>query len=247
MNKVYVYDGTFLGLLTLIRYLLSNKIKPYNIVTSEFQENLFLEVINLHLKISNNISDIFYQIFDKVTMKRVYYVFLSQEENKEIIIYYYLLNYLKYGYSLSGMRNLKCVSKVLEINKRVGNEAHKLKGFVRFKELKKGILYAEINPDNDVLEIISRHFKKRLKNEYWVIKDVGRNMVSIYDKKDFYLVLGENVKITEDLSAKEIEFSKMWQDFYKTVAISERRNEKCRRNFMPKKYWPYLLEVRDEL
>lgn len=247
MNKVYVYDGTFLGLLTLIKYLLSNKIKPYNIVTSDYQGNLFLEVINLHLKVSDKISGLFYNVFDKVTMKRIYYVFLSKEKNKEIIIYYYLLNYLKYGYSLSGMRNLKCVSKVLEINKKVGNEAHKLKGFVRFKELKQNILYAEINPDNDVLEIISRHFKKRLKNEYWVIKDVSRNIVSIYDKKDFHLALGEDVKIIQDLSAREEEFSKMWQDFYKIVAIKERKNEKCRRNFMPKKYWPYLLEVRDEL
>ena len=181
------------------------------------------------------------------TMKRVYYVFLSKEENKEIIIYYYLLNYLKYGYALHRMRNLKCVSKVLEISRKVGNEAHKLKGFVRFRELKQNILYAEINPDNDVLEIISRHFKKRLKNEYWVIKDVPRNMVSIYDKKDFYLVSGDDVKIIFDLSESEEEFSKMWQDFYRNVAIKERKNDKCRRNFMPKKYWPYLLEVRDEM
>ena len=73
------------------------------------------------------------------------------------------------------------------------------------------------------------------------------NIVSIYDKKDFHLASGEDVKIIQDLSAREEEFSKMWQDFYKMVAIKERKNEKCRRNFMPKKYWPYLLEVRDEL
>ena len=58
MNKVYVYDGTFLGLLTLIKYLLSSKIKPYNIVTSDYQENLFLEVINPHLKVMNNNNNI---------------------------------------------------------------------------------------------------------------------------------------------------------------------------------------------
>ena len=73
------------------------------------------------------------------------------------------------------MRNLKCVDASLKISKYVSNENHKLKGFLRFQELENHILYAEISPTNNVLELLSIHFKKRLKNEYWIIKDVGRN------------------------------------------------------------------------
>ena len=37
-----------------------------------------------------------------------------------------------------------------------------------------------------------------------------------------------------------------WKDFYKTIGIKERKNDRCRMNFMPKKYWKYILEMSDE-
>ena len=37
----------------------------------------------------------------------------------------------------------------------------------------------------------------------------------------------------------------MWKTFYNTIGIEERKNNRCRMNFMPKKYWKYILEVGD--
>ena len=176
-----------------------------------------------------------------------YYVFLSCEENKELIIYYYLLNYLKYGSNLPNMRNLKCVSEMLRIHKKVGNEAHKMKGFIRFKELKNNLLYASFAPDNNVLELISIHFKKRLAHEFWLIKDEKRKIISVYNKKEYYILNEENFNLKELLFSENEEiFGKLWQTFYDTIGIKERENPRCRMNFMPKKYWPYIMEVSDK-
>ncbi|MFR0062773.1 MAG: DUF4130 domain-containing protein, partial [Megasphaera micronuciformis] len=41
---------------------------------------------------------------------------------------------------------------------------------------------------------------------------------------------------------KERAFSSLWKTFYKTVAIDSRRNEELRRQNMPKRYWPWLVE-----
>ena len=68
------------------------------------------------------------------------------------------------------MRNLRCVSEALRIKEKVAREAHKFKGFLRFKELKSESLYAEINPDNDILFILAKHFQKRLK-EFILVKN----------------------------------------------------------------------------
>ena len=113
---------------------------------------------------------------------------------------------------------------------------------------KNNILYAEIAPENNVLILLSKHFKERLKNEYWIIKDTKREILSIYDKNNFYLVNTSDFNIKElVLSDEEETFENLWKTFYKTIGIKERKNDRCRMNFMPKKYWKYILEVSDEL
>lgn len=247
MNNVYIYDGNFLNLLNLIMYLFKNKVVPGNIKMEGYLGCLFDYIITL--KITNTYSlDNFNQKFGDYNMHIMYYVFLSNDKNKELIIYYYLLNYFKYGNNLSKMRNLNCVDRALKISKYVGNEAHKLKGFIRFKELKNHLLYASVAPENNVLEILSWHFKKRLKNEYWIIKDTKRKIISIYDKKDFYILKEEEWNLQELILDKSEElFADLWKTFYNTTGIKERLNERCRMNFMPKKYWQNMLEVSDEL
>ena len=56
-----------------------------------------------------------------------------------------------------------------------------------------------------------------------------------------------DLKIVDNISDREEDIENLWQTFYHTIGIKERQNDRCRMNFMPKKYWPYLLEVRDEL
>ena len=247
MNNIYLYNNDLISLLSLIKVLLKNKIKPDNIKVIDYNKNLFDNLINLNIKKDNNIINEFIKIFGINNFKTIYYIYISKEDNKELIIYYYLLNYFKYKEKLTYMRNLKCVSKALEIRKKVGSEAHKMKGFVRFRELSNKVLFADINPDNDILYLLSIHFKNRLKNEYWLIHDVNRHTISIYDKKDFYIISDKDLEIVDNISDREEEFANLWQTFYQTIGISERHNERCRMNFMPRKYWPYLLEVRDEL
>ena len=247
-DYVYLYDGSFWDLMNLIEYLLQNKIKPLDIKSETFyQSNLIDET---RKPILDGIKDPIQKIMkniSKMAFHTVYYVYLSEDKNKELIIYYYLLNGYKYGAKISYLRNLKCVNKALGIEHYVGRENHKLKGFLRFRELKNQVLYAEISPENNILSLLSKHFVARLKEENWLIKDVKRNLISIYNKKDYCIVDGAEFKfINFELNDQELEFERLWKLFYKTIAIEERKNLKCQRNFMPKKYWKYILEVSEE-
>lgn len=246
MHDVYLYSGGFIEFLNLTNILLHSNIKPYYIKNEDYEPNLFDRVIKLDIEKDNNIIKEYINIFGIYNFRAIYYVYISNHENKETIIYYYLLNYFKYGKNLNKMYNLKCVSEVLKLSKNVLNENHRLKGFLRFKELNNHILYAEINPTNNILFLLSLHFKKRLKNEYWVIKDVNRKILSIYDKNNFYIVNADAINLFLDISEKEIEFEKLWQTFYKKIGITERKNDRCRMNFMPKKYWKYMVEMENE-
>lgn len=103
-------------------------------------------------------------------------------------------------------------------------------------------------PENDILFLVSLHFEKRLKEEFWVIKDANRKILSIYDKKKFVIVKEEEFQLQNLKESKEEKNIKiLWKTFYKTIGIKERKNDRCRRNFMPKKYWKYITEVSEEL
>jgi len=247
MNDIYIYDNNFNCLLNLISNLLKNNIKPHNIKNTNYNSNLLDNII--YLKIAEiNLINIYYKLLGSENFKVVYYVFLSNNDNKELIIYYYLLNFIKYKEKVKYMRNLKCVSEAQKISKQVSRENHRFKGFTRFKELKNKILYAEIAPDNNILELVSIHFKNRLKNEYWIIKDTKREIISIYDKNSFYILSENEFKILDiEFSNDEKSVEDLWKSFYKNVGIKERINKRCRMNFMPKKYWKNLIEVSDEL
>lgn len=247
MNNVYLYNGDFLYLLSLIKYLYNFKIKPDNIKDNSFSPSLFDNTINLNINVDDNIVDSFIESIGANNFKIIFYTFLSNNINKDLIIYYFYLNALKYKDNIIYMRNLKCVSESLKIAKYVKHEAHKFKGFVRFKELENNVLYAEIEPTNDVLYIISKHFELRLKNEYWIIKDMKRNKLSVYDKNNFFIISGDNFKLfNNNLSEEELDIEKLWKEFYKTIGIETRKNDRCRMNFMPKKYWKYIIEMSDE-
>lgn len=246
MDNIYIYNN-FYDLLDLINILINDNIKPFNIKPNNYSPTLFENIINLDLNSNESIIDTIVKKIGYINFNIIYKVYLSEHDNKELIIYYYYKNSLKYKENTFYMRNLKCVSTSLKIAKYVGSEAHKLKGFVRFIELKNKVLYATIEPTNNVLELLSNHFKKRLKNEYWIIEDKKRNIISLYDKKDYIIIDSNDFKIsTNELSNNELNIENLWKDFYKTIGIKSRKNERCRMNFMPKKYWKYMIEMSDE-
>ncbi len=249
MNEAcFLYEDTFISLLNLILYLIKNNIKPGNIQNTTYTPNLLDNVITLKIEEKQDAIRTIIECMGPYAYRSIYYVFLSTIEQKELILYYFILNGIKYQEKVMYHRNLRCVQKTITIAKYVLHESHKYKGFLRFKELENHILYAEIEPVNDILYLVSNHFKKRLKNEYWIIKDVKRGILSIYDKKNDYLVSEDDFTLkTTMLSKTEMEMEKLWKIFYNTIGIRERKNDRCRKNFMPKKYWKYMTEMDMEL
>ena len=246
-ESIYIYENTFTSLLSLIKLLIKNKIKPLDIKNLNYLPTLLDTIVNPKIE-EKNIVNFWTSKTSKEIIKTTYYIFLSNNSEKELIIYYFLLNSLKYQNKVFYLRNLNCVNKALKISHQVINEAHKFKGFTRFKELKNHILYAEIAPENDVLDILSNHFKNRLKNEYWIIKDTNHKILSLYDKHNFYIIDNNNFKMDSiEATCENEEIEKLWKNFYKTIGIAERKNDRCRMNFMPKKYWKNMLEMSDEI
>ena len=249
MNDIYLYDNTLDSLLALIVELIKKRIVPFDIQTIENQENnLFTEIIYLEIEnISSNLQLLKKYITPKI-YKSIYYVYLSNFKQKEILLYKFIKLALVYQEKVFYQRRSDTVNQVIRLGKQVANEAHKLKGFIRFQELENHCLYAKIAPTHNILFLITPHFQKRLKKENWLIEDENRKLYALYNLKQVYYINSNiEISIQTKITKTEEEMASLWKVFHQTIAIKERTNKKCQQNFMPKKYWKNMLEMEEEL
>ncbi|MDY2880390.1 MAG: TIGR03915 family putative DNA repair protein [Candidatus Borkfalkiaceae bacterium] len=134
------------------------------------------------------------------------------------------------------------VLAVRDIVRRVRLETHRMLGFLRFSRSVEGFYYAHYEPDNDVTDLLLPHFVDRFRLQPFLIHDVKRNVLGVYDgKKTGVLHLGEQ-PVTVFLDRKEDDFLRLWRTYYDSVNIAERKNERLMNACMPKRYHKNLPE-----
>lgn len=138
------------------------------------------------------------------------------------------------------------VEKVFRLSHNVWHEAHQFTGFARFRELASGVLFAEIEPKNQILTCIADHFANRLPLENWMIYDQTHSMFLVHQaKKQWVLVAGEELNREEiDLvSDTQLEYERLWKQFCQSICIEERRNSRRQMQHMPLRYRGNLVEM----
>ena len=238
---IYLYDNSFGGLMTSIYYGYKNYKKTDNIQPENIQLDIFskYEFIEYEEDKFNIIMDYLINNFDKGILKSIYNVFLSNSSKKEMTILNTIILGNKYGNKVLQLPNNN-IFRFNSIERQVLFEKHRFEGLLRFSEIQNNYLYAPFEPKNNILPLLSEFFMDRLGNQNFIIHDVKRNNVAIYEneKLDFFDVESLNI----EYSKEEIEYQELWKVFYKNIAIKERKNLKLQMGFMPKKYWKYLTE-----
>jgi probable DNA metabolism protein len=167
--------------------------------------------------------------------------YLSGNREKEEKIRKFLAILFKEKYAALTMYQNPDVIAFNDILAKVRNEAHRMRGFLRFRELESGVFYSFFKTDNDILELVIPHFTARFNTQKFAIHDIGRGKIAYFDgEKTDILPAPENMTIT--LSEDEEAYEKLWKDYFKTVAIKERENKKLQRRFLPKKYRFFMNE-----
>ena len=132
------------------------------------------------------------------------------------------------------------VMRVMELSRKVDNEAHLFCGFVRFHDLGK-FLYSEVEPKCNVLPQVMEHFEDRYPNEHYVIYDKCRKMALVHPAYEHsFFVYGDAWNV--DLSRQQDYFETLWQQYFAHIAIKERKNPRCQNNLLPKWYRKSMVE-----
>lgn len=177
----------------------------------------------------------------------LYQAALSTGEDKANAIYHTIRKGLSKDYTGKIMEDLadKNVCRVFELARNVTNEQHHYFGFVRFKELENGVLFAQIEPKNDLLVLIAPHFSDRLPNEDFIISDIRRNHFIIHAKnKAWILIKGEEL-VTDYISkfsSEEDDFQQWWRGFCTSISIKERENLSLQRQNLPLRFRNTMTE-----
>ena len=118
-KSVYLYDGSFINLLNLIYKLYKNKIIPLDIKDTNYQVNLFDNVINLNIENNDKIINKIIDNLGVAIFNTMYKLYLSNDNNKELLIYYFFGYSLKYKNKIFYLRNNELITKCLKISKYV--------------------------------------------------------------------------------------------------------------------------------
>ncbi|WP_435415597.1 TIGR03915 family putative DNA repair protein [Polaribacter aestuariivivens] len=251
-GKTLIYDGSFEGFLSCVFYVFEYKLANVSI-QNEFsiQNALFSENVTIitNTSKSDRVWKGLKQKASSISSTKIYYAFLSEQLGVENV----LLNYIQYIFNSNEKVDTdftqSSVLKTSQIAKNVSREKHRMEAFVRFKLTKDNIYFANIEPDFNVLPLISKHFKSRYADQKWVIYDIKRNYGLFYDLKTLEIVqmdFPKNFDFSKTdknfFSEEEFEFQKLWQNYFKSTNITERKNMKLHVQHVPKRYWKYLSE-----
>ncbi|WP_221392375.1 TIGR03915 family putative DNA repair protein [Dyadobacter sp. NIV53] len=252
--EIYVFDGALEGLLTAIFDSYERKAMQVNVVSSDrYLPDVFQES---HLVISsdnkaNRVWKGLRKKLDTDWMKKFYNSFLSEQPD----LFQDLFDFARYIFDNPAGAETNfgnnCVLSVSQMERKVHREKHRMEAFIRFQQTADGIFYAHIEPDYNVLPLISDHFRKRYADQKWIIFDLKRKYGLFFDLEkveeitfDFTAEMSSNLNTlpAQVLDPKEELYSLLWKDYFRSTNIPARKNMKLHIQHVPKRYWKYLSE-----
>lgn len=245
MNAVYVTDGSFEGLLSAVYdswYVREDNV--LNILPGMPAQPDFLITYKPVKTNEAKAEKVFDAIVEKISAdaaRRLMLCWFSEQEDAGRII----LNYLRFGFAqgpqVEEMVIHKYVKPMHDACGRVGFEAHRMLGLLRFYKTKQDWYCAVIEPQYYILPMLAEHFASRMADSRWMIHDRGRELTAAFELGEWSVVPGRLID-TARMHADEDGYQQMWRRYFDAMAIENRLNRKLQQHFIPKRYWKHLVE-----
>lgn len=250
MQSVFIYDGTFEGLLSAIFEVYEMNAQEIRIVSESHYSPSFFEekhVVNTNPNKAKRVWKGILKNALAVDASLIYRCFLSELPDMEQSILNYVQLVFTNKKSMTKDFGQPYVFRLSEINKKIGREKHRMEAFVRFRKTKDGIYFSSIAPDFNVLPLIESHFRKRYADQVWCIYDLSRNYGLYYDLKQVEIVhleLPSSILSSSEriFTIEELNYQKLWKNYFESTNIQARANQKLHEQHVPRRYWKYLSE-----
>jgi probable DNA metabolism protein len=251
----FIYDKTLEGLLTAVFEAFNRKEFPDRIVDQAVQLPLFTDIFRVitDTEKSERVLNGLKKKISRSALNMLFICYISEMEDVESILFRYIRKAFASPVSIEMNFADDDVLALSKIFKKVQREATRIKQFVRFQKTADGMFFAVVEPLYNVLPLCSPFFEDRYADQPWVLYDSKRNYGLYYDLEkteeirfehfDFSLKTGQ--LSVEQMDECEAAFQKLWKDYLTAITIHERKNLRLQRQFMPKRFWKYLIEKRN--
>ncbi len=255
----YQYDGTFEGFLTVLWRILKtgDKEPTVNSVFGADQQLLFSSCTDI-ATVAADAEQAWNQLQKKLSsasLETIAVAFLSREQGIETALCNYILQGHRLGHALNKYHASDVVKRVQQAARSFRREIHRFKGLVRFRKLRNAFYYAPVNPKYDILLSLAAHFVRRMPRDKWLLHDVSRYKAVVWNQNalqsaNIDAALTERIKAKgevddEWLDENEHQVQQLWRSFHDSVCIQSRANKRLQQQFMPKRYWRFLPEMRE--
>ena len=252
---VYLYDGTFAGMLHAIARAVKDGGAVHAITpTHRYTPTLFDTVITL--KCDADQADRLLQYLQNLhplAANLAVYAYLSGEGGVEMQMYSFVHLCLRRGKQALSYESHSAVAHLKGLFHAVSREAHRYKGLIRFRILADDLQYGPFEPHYNIISLCARHFKRRLAGCRWLLHDLQRNSALYWDTVDLqpvevdtdfaaYVALHGEVPAAQ-LSENEQEYQQLWRAFHRAISNPARHNPQLQQQGMPQRYWKYLTEM----
>jgi probable DNA metabolism protein len=246
-SLVYVYDGSLEGMLTAVFEAFASRQRPVAVVSGrQLQQSLLLSylTIDTDVALAERVRDGIINTLGEKNYGNIKQVFLSDDEHKGKVLVDYLQYTMRKGRMSCAHLANPAVAAFEDLRRQVSSEAHYMLQFVRFAQLQNGVYFSRIQPKASVVPLIMDHFASRFNIQPFIIYDASHGLSGVFDTEKWWLVDAREVGGIDLSGNSRLEdgFQSLWQTFYDTIAIEERRNPRCQRNFMPKRFWGNMCE-----
>lgn len=215
-----------------------------------FQPTLFDEYTHIDADMEK-VTKVVRSIQNKISMEAyidIFYATLSIEPDALDTIYGFLRLGFRVGARVCSMYTDPHVMRILELRRRVGNEAHYFREFARFSAMGDTAYICHLEPKNNVILLVGEHFADRMPSEHWMIIDDNRRqaVVHVKNQENYLRYLSEEEWL--QLSRSELyedSYTDMWRTFFHAIGIKQRENRECQRNLFPIWMRKHAVEFQD--
>ena len=245
---IYLYDGSFDGLLTAYFYAYRDP-DVYDICRqSTYQPDLLSQptVITTQTDKAARITRAVEQKLSAYTMQNLYLLYLSELPYCDLLGLNYLRLCFQQGANINRAKYHPVIRQVEDYRHKVTTELDHMKGFLRFQQIASLVFFARFAPDHNQLPLLQPHLERRFSDQSMIVYDEKRQYALVYDQQHSVMVPFTQADADQLLQGRQDACLLLFRRYFHTISIPERTNPRLQTSYMPHRYCSYMPETQPE-
>lgn len=196
-DTTLIYDNSFSGFLSAVYFAFKEGLSISEIRRAETGQNLlFSDTIDV--KTNKRSARSVWQAIQKKNYeaaKTIYFAYLSESQSIETSLYKHIRSLVSNHADSTNHIDLTSLKKINLMAGLVSREKKRMESLVRLEQTYPDLQLAYIEPDFNVLPLITKYFKSSHSNCPWIIYDRRRKYGIYYDGRMKHIISSDLLKI----------------------------------------------------